>query len=660
MSSSEIGRTHALAVEFAASRARLRELQRAYAAMDRSKFARLRSMLALAGRLAGTRTGRLAAYSDERGELPSAAGRDAGPFARSEYEQWLLTHAAQPHELELQRSLSRLLPLRPVISVVMPVYETPRRYLIEAIESVLAQSYPYWTLCIADDNSPSPHIREILERYAAGDERIRVAFRLQNGHISEASNSAIAMATGEYIGLLDHDDLIAPDALFEVAHAVNVDPEIDMIYTDEDKLDENGKRQEPFFKPDWSPDSFLSKMYTSHFGIYRRSIVEKIGGFRPELNGSQDYDLVLRFTESSQRIHHIPRVLYSWRKHAESAAGSTDAKPYAYIAARKAIAEAMERRGEPGRVDPVPNCHGLYIPRYELRKPGKVSIVIPSRDKADILDHCLKSIFLKSTYHDFEVLIVDNGSKKKETDVVLRRWRKWDEQRFRVIERDEPFNFSRLINAGAAASDSPYLLFLNNDTEVITQEWIEMMLEQVQRKSIGAVGVKLLFPDNTLQHAGIVLGLGGAAGHVNYRMQRYELNHFGAVVTVNNYSAVTAACMMVRREAFEAVHGFDEDFSIAYNDVDFCLRLGARGLRNVYLPHVELYHHESLSRGSDLDRSRAERNLIEQEMLIKRWSIRERPDPYYNVNLALTAPYFKLAIVPDEREVFRDELLIRT
>ncbi|MDQ6940977.1 MAG: glycosyltransferase family 2 protein [Candidatus Eremiobacteraeota bacterium] len=659
MSSTDIGRLHALAVEFAARRAHLAELQHAYAVMDRSKFARLRSVAALLGSLAGRKTARIAAYSAERGEMPLTAARPGGPLLLNEHELWLLTHAAQADQLALQRSLSAMLPYRPTISIIMPAYESPRTFLIEAIESVMAQSYPHWQLCVADDNSPSPHVREVLERFAARDPRITVVFRETNGHISEASNSAIAVATGEFIGLLDHDDVLAPDALFEVAHALTVDPSIDMLYSDEDKIDDHGRRVAPYFKPDWSPESFLSKMYTSHFGVYRRALVTEIGGFRPAYDGSQDYDLVLRFTERTDRIHHIPRVLYSWRMHAESAAGSTEAKPYAYIAARKAIAEAMERRGEPGRVDPVPNCTGLYVPRFIIRKPGRVAIVIPSRDNGAVLERCLKSIFLKSTYADFEVIVVDNGTKEAEAKNVLRRWKGWDAQRFSVVERDEPFNFSRLVNAGAAATGAPYLVLLNNDTEVITHDWLELMIEQAQREPIGAVGVKLLFGDGRLQHSGIALGLGGAAGHVNYTLERYDLNYFGAAVTLANYSAVTAACMMIRRSVFDAVSGFDETFSVAYNDVDFCLRLRGRGYRNVYLPHVELYHHESASRGSDLDRSPSRRNLLEQEMLIDRWSIREQPDPYYNVNLALTDPWFKPALAPEDRMVFRAPTLLR-
>jgi GT2 family glycosyltransferase len=660
-SSDQIARARVLAAELRMERNRTGELAHAYAVMERSKFARLRSLTALAADALGFKAPPVAAYSGPRAEAfpPIVPQAGEGRAYRSDYDVWLDQHAPRPDDVGTQRMLAGSLSYKPVFSIVMPVYETPRALLVEALDSVLAQSYPYWELCIADDNSPSHYVRDVLEDYARRDARVKVVFREQNGHISEASNSAIALANGDYIGLLDHDDLLSPEALFQVALVLNERPETDMLYSDEDKIDVDGNRSQPYFKPDWSPESFMSKMYTSHFGVYRRSIVEAIGGFRGAFNGSQDYDLVLRFTERTGNIVHIPKILYSWRIHSGSAAGSTDAKPYAYIAAQKALREAMERRGEPGHVEHVPNCSGLYVPRYDLRRRGKVSIVIPSRDRAEDLERCLRSLFLKSTYPEFEVILVDNGTTDPEALTTIARWQRWDAERFHVVRRDEPFNFSALINAGAAASSGEYLLLLNNDTEVITPDWIERMAEYAQREAIGAVGVKLLFPDDTVQHAGIVVGLGGAAGHPNYKLSRYDAHYFGAIVTTNNYSAVTAACMMVRRDVFERAGGFDEAFAVAYNDVDFCLRLRQAGLRNVYLPHVELYHYESASRGSDLDRARAERNLVEQEQLIERWRIRETPDPYFNPNFALTDPWYEIATIPEQRQVFRDERLLR-
>jgi GT2 family glycosyltransferase len=659
-SSDQIARARVLAAELRKERHRTSELAHAYAVMERSKFGRLRSLAALVADALGMKTPPVAAYSGSRAEaFPPPTTIGDGREMKSDYAIWLEQHAPRTDDIETQRMLAQFLPYKPLFSIVMPVYETPRALLIEALDSVLAQSYPYWELCIADDNSPSSYVRTVLEEYARRDERVKVVFRETNGHISEASNSAIAAANGDYIGLVDHDDVLSPEALFQVALVLNELPETDMLYSDEDKIDVDGHRSQPYFKPDWAPETFLSKMYTSHFGVYRRSIVEEIGGFRGEFNGSQDYDLVLRFTERTDRIVHIPKVLYSWRIHPGSAAGSTDAKPYAYIAAQKALREAMHRRGEPGHVEHVPNCAGLYIPRFDLRRRGRVSIIIPSRDRGADLERCLRSLFLKSTYADFEVILVDNGTVERDALETIERWTRWDAERFRVVRREQPFNFSALINAGAAASHGEFLLLLNNDTEIITPDWIERMAEYAQRDGIGAVGVKLLFPDDTVQHAGIVVGLGGAAGHPLYTLDRFNNHYFGALVTANNYSAVTAACMMVRREVFESVGGFDEEFAVAYNDVDFCLRLRAAGLRNVYIPHVELYHFESASRGSDLDAERAERNLIEQEKLIERWKIRDTPDPYFNRNFALTDPCFAIATIPEQRLVFRDERHVR-
>jgi GT2 family glycosyltransferase len=430
-----------------------------------------------------------------------------------------------------------------------------------------------------------------------------------------------------------------------------------MLYSDEDKLAETGERYEPFFKPDWSPEAFLSRMYTCHFGVFRRALLEKIGGFRLGYEGSQDYDLVLRFTELTDKIRHIPRILYSWRVHPLSAASGVDAKPYAYVAAQKALSESLERRGEPGRIEHVVGCSGLYIPRFDLVRPGKVSIIIPTRDRADDLARCLTSVFT-SSWPDFEIVLVDNGTEDARALRVIDQWTTWAPDKVTVVKRDEPFNFSRLINAGVAASDGTYLVLLNNDTEVVTRDWLEKMMEQAQRPKIGAVGCKLTFPDGKIQHAGIVLGLGGAAGHGHYKFHDFDNGYFGALKTVNNYSAVTAACMMLRREAFDAVGGFDEAFSIAYNDVDFCMRLREHGLRNVYLPHVELHHHESVSRGSDLGSARERQNNIEQDLLIDRWNLRTTTDPYYNVNLALTDPDYRLASRAAHRMVFRDDRLL--
>jgi GT2 family glycosyltransferase len=649
--------------DLASHRERLRDVRHAYAVVDRSKFARLRTWWLVLLDLLGLRGEvEFLAASDESllqapiaPVAPSSAERLVRP--RTTYERWLERNDQRESDHHLQRRLQRFFPYRPIVSLIVPTYDTHEMHLVAMLDSVIAQSYPNWELCIADDCSRAPHVREILDSYAARDPRIKIVYRTENGHISAASNSALEIATGEFIGLLDHDDLLAPDALFQNVLALNENAELDMLYSDEDKLAADGVCYEPFFKPDWAPETFLSRMYTCHFGVYRRSLIEAVGGFRVGYEGSQDYDLVLRVTERTDRIHHIARILYHWRVHPLSAAMSTDAKPYAYLAAQRALAESLARRGEPGRIEHVEGCPGLYIPHFDITRPGRVSIVIPTRDRADDLERCLRSVF-KSSWIDYEVVLVDNGTVEPDALKVMESWSRWDSTRVRVVRRDEPFNFSRLVNAGVEATTGSYIILLNNDTEIVTKSWIELMMEQAQRPSIGAVGCKLTFPDGTVQHAGIVLGLGGAAGHGHYKFNSFDHGYFGAIKTVNNYSAVTAACMMVRREAFDLAGGFDPELSIAYNDVDFCLKLRAKGLRNVYLPHVEVRHFESASRGTDIDPARADRNLFEQELLIDRWNVRTTPDPYYNVNLALTDPDFRIAVVPAQRLVFRDERLL--
>ncbi len=542
----------------------------------------------------------------------------------------------------------------PLISVVMPTHNTPIVFLKEAIESVRDQVYPNWELCIADDASTDPAVVAMLESYADRDDRIKVVFRKKNEHISAASNSALELATGEYVALLDHDDLLAGDALLHVAVAIRRQPDVDMIYTDEDKLSENNERYAPFFKPDWSPESFLSRMYTCHLGVYRTALMRRIGGFRKGFEGSQDYDLVLRLTEQTDKIVHIPRVLYHWRVHGQSTAQSSEAKPYAYVAAKKALSEALVRRKLPGRVLDVPGFMGHYRVRYDLKAKPKIGIVIPTRDFAHMLDRCLTSLFAKTAYENFEVVLVDNGSVRETTAKVLASWRKAEPTRFKVIREDSAFNFSRLCNLGAAQTDAPYLLFLNNDTEIIDADWLGGMLEYAQQPEIGAVGAKLLYGNHTIQHVGVVLGLGGAAGHPHQLWARHHGGYYGYAVCSNNVSAVTAACLLVERSKFDEVGGFDESFVVAFNDVDLCLKLLKAGFRNVMLPNIEVLHHESASRGNEFTPEKWSRLQRERSLLQERWAKQFWRDPYYNPNLTLTSADFLVAN-RDERLILREQ-----
>ena len=561
---------------------------------------------------------------------------------RTEYERWLRANDLRPADADVVRAAVAVMTRTPLISVLMPVYQTPERYLRAALESVLAQLYPHWELCIADDASPDPRVREVLREYAAHDQRVKLALREQNGHIAAASNSALALASGEYVALLDHDDLLAPDALFHVALAALRDPDAGVFYSDEDKVDELGRRSEPYFKPDWSPDSILARMYAGHLLALRRDLVAEIGGFRGGFEGSQDYDLVLRATERNDRVVHVPRVLYHWRIHPQSTSSETGSKAYAYEAGRRAIEEAIARRGEPGRVEQLPEP-GSYVVRYAIREPRKVSVIMPTRDHGEDVDRALASIFARAAaYPDFELLLIDNGSQDRASLAAFARWAQ-NEPRVRVVRYDVPFNFARINNFGVERTDGAYLLFLNNDTEVLSDDWMAAMVEQAQRPSIGAVGAKLLYPDGTVQHAGVVTGIGGVAGHAHKYADASGGGYFNTLRTTNNYSAVTAACMMVRREAFARAGGFDEALAVAFNDVDLCLKLRALGLYNVYLAHVELIHHESKSRGYDhADPRKRARFFAERRVMEERWGTAERADPHYSPHLSLVSEDFSL------------------
>jgi GT2 family glycosyltransferase len=552
--------------------------------------------------------------------------------ASDPYHRWMQRFGVREVDLQRMREIVQILPKRPLISVIMATFDSSEKYLRAAIESVRAQVYPDWELCIADDASPDPRVRRILQEYAILDVRIKVVYRQENGHISKATNSALEIATGEFVGFLDHDDLLTPDALFECALVANRVSDVDVIYSDEDKIGEAGALTDPFFKPEWNPDTFLSRMYTCHFGVYRRALVEAVGRLRPEFDGSQDYDLVLRLTERTSRIHHIPKVLYHWRVHPASTASTVAAKPYATEAAERAITEAIARRGEPGRASVRPDAPGTYIVRYQIRDRRKVSVIIPTRNHGEDVDRCLTSVFNKNTYDDFEIVLLDNGSDDRASMQTFEKWVKYD-SRVKLVRYDAPFNFSRINNHAVEHADGNYLLFLNNDTEVISSDWMEAMVEQAQRPSIGAVGCLLLYPDGTIQHAGVIVGLGGVAGHSHKHFPGDAPGYFYTLRAVNNVSAVTAACMMVRRAVFAEAGGLDEDFAVAFNDVDFCMRLRRLGYRNVYLPHVKLSHFESKSRGYETTPEKQARFDREIALMRERWGTANMVDSCYSPNL---------------------------
>jgi GT2 family glycosyltransferase len=522
------------------------------------------------------------------------------------------------------RRAARDLPYQPLISILTPVYETDEALLRSAIESVRAQVYGKWELCLVDDGSRSPHVKSVLDEYAAMDPRIRVEHLPQNQGIAEASAQALRMATGEFAGLLDHDDELSPDALFEVAKLLSQKRDVDLIYSDEDKIDAKGHRLEPFFKPEWSPDLLLSMNYITHFAVLRRCLLSEVGGFRRGYDGSQDYDLLLRFTEQTNRIAHIPKVLYHWRRVGGSVAVSPHVKSYAHEAGRRALEDALERRGSAASADGLDA--GRYRVRYKLGGTPLVSIIIPTRDASHLLQQCLQSIEHKTGYERYELIILDNES----SDPATARYFETIAVKHRVYRVPGDFNFSAINNFGVSMASGDFLLFLNNDVQVSEAGWLGAMLEQAQRAEVGAVGAKLLYPDGRIQHAGIVLGLLGGTGHA-FRFQRPdEPGYHSFSDVVRNCSAVTGACMMVRRRVFEEIGGFDPRFKVAYNDVDLCLRLRQRGYLVVYTPFAVLYHHESATRGTLYPPE-------EEALYWKLWGqMTSSGDPYYNPNLTRT------------------------
>jgi len=570
------------------------------------------------------------------------SGMREGRYPKNVYKIWLQQHCLTAEDQARIVSAIPTLSYQPLFSVIVPVFNIGERWLRKCLDSVIAQLYPHWELCIADDASTMPHVRQVLMEYAARDPRIRVVFRKENGHISACSNTALEMTRGEFVALLDHDDELSIDALYENAVLLNRHSDTDMIYSDEDKINEEGERHSPFFKPDWSPDTFLSHMYTCHLGVYRAELIRKIGGFRIGFEGSQDYDLVLRFTEQTTRICHIPRVLYHWRTLKGSTALTHGSKNYAYVSGLKAIGEALDRRGEGGCVDHVAGYPGQYLVHYPVHGNPKITILIPTRDHAASLDRCLCSIFSKTTYRNFEVILIDNGSEKPETRDLFARWRQEAPDRIRLLRLDIPFNFSRLNNEGVRHAEGELICLLNDDTEIIAPAWLEEMAGQAGRSSIGAVGAFLLYPDDRIQHAGLILGIVGPANHGHKGMPADSAGYFGRLLVVYNYAAVTGACLMVRKHLYLETGELDERLSVAYNDVDFCLRLLKKGYKNVVLPQARLYHHESGSRGSDRYGENRTRLKRETDLMNERWAEWIRNDPFYSPHLTRDREDFTL------------------
>ncbi len=533
----------------------------------------------------------------------------------------------------------------PLISVVMPTYNPKPEWLTEAIESVRKQIYPHWELCIADDASTDKAIRLILERYARKDSRIKVVFREQNGHISAASNSALELATAEWVALLDHDDLLGEHALFWVADAIQKNPDARLIYSDEDKIDEAGRRFDPYFKCDWNVDLFYSHNLITHLVVYRLDLLNAIGGFRVGLEGAQDYDLALRCIEriEPKQIQHIPRVLYHWRTHAESTAESAGAKPYAMLAGERALNEHFQRQKVNARAEFIDYGYRL---RYALPDtPPMVSLIIPTRNGLQLIRRCIASICEKTTYPNYEILIVDNGSDDPATLQYFKELQ--SKVKVRVVRDDRPFNYSALNNAAVKLVQGKVLGLLNNDLQVISPEWLSEMASFALQPGVGAVGARLWYPDKALQHGGVILGLGGVAGHSHRNLSRHQYGYFSRASLTQSLSAVTAACMVIRKAIYEEVGGLNvTDLAVAFNDVDFCLRVREAGYRNVWTPHAELYHYESATRGCEGTPDKQARFTREVQYMKQRWGDLLLNDPAYSPNLTLNYEDFSLAWPP--------------
>lgn len=530
----------------------------------------------------------------------------------------------------------------PLISVVVPVYNPDIALMCEMIRSIQKQSYPNWELCLADDCSSNPDVRETLTKLAAEDTRIRLAYRESNGHISAATNSAIEIAKGSYLAFVDHDDLLDPDALLWVVKTICDGQNVRIVYTDEDKVRADGTRFDPHFKPDWNREFIHHINYVSHLGVYETDMVRRVGGLRVGFEGAQDYDLLLRCTEGLEpyQIVHIPKVLYSWRATEGSTAESLEAKPYASRSGERALAEHLSRvegKSIPVEAGPIPFT---YRPIWPVENDPLVSIIIPTKDKLDYLRTTVDSILENTTYQNFEICIVDNGSTESATLAWLKQIQQTD-TRIHVLRDDGPFNYSALNNTAIAKSRGEFVALVNNDIEVIDADWLREMVSLAQRPDVGCVGAKLHYPDGRIQHAGVVIGLGGVAGHVHLLSAQPSHGYFARLSLRQEYTAVTAACLVLRRDVFDEVGGLNEtDLKIAFNDVDLCLKVNEAGYRNVWTPWARLYHHESVSRGPEDNPEKQARFAKEIEYMQKRWSTHTYHDQAYNPNLSLTRQDF--------------------
>lgn len=560
---------------------------------------------------------------------------------REDYIRWFDNYL-RGIDINSQRKEIKGWTKQPLISVLIPTYNTNPQHLRECLDSVISQSYESWEVCISDDASSNEETKSVIRDYTKRYKNIHATFNKKNGHIAVSSNVALSMAHGEFVSLLDHDDLLLPNALSETVKAINQDSNVDLVYSDEDKIEDDTVHVEPFFKPDWSPDFLSSCNYITHFATIRKTVMDDIGGFRDGTQGAQDWDLFLRIAQKTSNIYHIPKILYTWRKSPTSTAMSADSKPYAYLNQHRVLCDDIVARGENAYIKPHAAL-GFWRKNYVVEKPYVVSIIIPTKNNLKLIKQCVNSILEKTTYPYFEIVIVDTGSDDEKV------WEYYasllaKNMSIKVEKWDRPFNFSSVCNFGAKRSTGDYLVFLNNDTKIITDDWIQGMLEHAQREDIGMVGVKLLFPDETIQHAGVVLSQRDVAFHPFYGVNpRDDVFLYIYANNIRNVSAVTAACSMVSRDKFEQVGGFDDRLRVTYNDVDLNLKLLKAGYKNLYTPYVELFHYESMSVGRIATSDRDHQEFEEAKLLMqKRWGDELARDKYYNENFQPYGPGYLL------------------
>lgn len=558
------------------------------------------------------------------------------------YEKWFEANKVSEKELTEQANSSFV--MNPKFSIIVPVYNTPLNFLKDMIESVQKQSYSNWELCISNGSSENEALNKELKKYAAKDSRIKWVALEENKGIAGNTNAALDLADGDFIALLDHDDMLAPNALYEYVRALNNDPEIDAMYSDEDKVDQNGKVHfEPHFKSDLNMELLRTNNYICHLFAVRKSIVDQFGGFRSEYDGSQDYDFILRSVELARKVYHCPKILYYWRCHMNSTAENPESKMYAFEAGKRAVQDHFKRLNMDVTTEMGVRL-GWYRNTFHLSYHPKVTIMIPNKDHIDDLEKCLHSIYEKSTYDNYEVLIIENNSTEQETFAYYEE-AKQKYQNLKVVTWEGPFNYSAINNYGEKFAEGEYLLLLNNDIEVITPDFLEKMLGLCMQKQTGIVGAQLYYEDDTVQHAGVIVGVGGVAAHAFSGIGRGEIHYMARNAVVQNLSAVTAACMLVKKSVYEEVNGLDELFVVAFNDIDFCLRVGKAGYEVVYQPDAELYHYESKSRGYEDTPEKIERfgkeisrfNTVWEEFL-------DKGDPYYNKNFSLDKANYELDV----------------